>query len=127
MLPRKMFLDDMFDNFLDSETSKMKCDIYEEKGVYYLELDIPGFNKEDINIEYNKGTLTISAEKKNEHEEKKDKNYIRRERFYGKLSRSFYLGDIDEEGIKAEFNQGTLKVTAPKKDENISKKIINID
>ena len=121
MLPRKMFLDDMFDSFLESETTKMKCDIYEVNGAYNLELDMPGFTKDDINIEYNKGTLTISAERNDEKEEKDDKKYIRRERFYGKLSRSFYLGEIDEEAIKAEFKDGTLKVVAPKKDENISK------
>ncbi len=127
MLPRKMFLDDMFDSFLESEPVKMKCDIYEEDGAYNLELDMPGFNKDDIVLEYNKGTLTISAEKKESTEEKEDKKYIRRERFYGKVSRSFYLGDIEEEDIKAEFKDGTLKVIAPKKKEDISKKIINID
>ena len=64
MLPRKMFLDDMFDSFLDSETPKMKCDIYELDNNYNLELDMPGFTKDDIKIEFNKGTLTISAYKK---------------------------------------------------------------
>ena len=127
MLPRKMFLDDMFDSFLESENTKMKCDIYEKDNAYMLEMDVPGFNKNDIKIEYNKGTLTISAEKSEEKDEKENKKYIRRERFYGKLSRSFYLGDIEEENIKAEFKDGTLKVIAPKKDENISKKVINID
>lgn len=127
MLPRKMFLDDMFDTFLESDNAKMKCDIYEANNAYNLEMDVPGFEKSDINIEYNKGTLTITAEKREEQEEKDDKKYIRRERFYGKLSRSFYLGDIEEENIKAEFKDGTLKVVAPKKDENISKKVINID
>ncbi|MCM1052514.1 MAG: Hsp20/alpha crystallin family protein [Ruminococcus sp.] len=128
MLPKKMFLDDMFDSFLESETSKMKCDIYELDGVYNLELDMPGFTKGDISIEYNKGTLTINAEKKEQKNEENDnKKYIRRERFYGKLSRSFYLGDIEEEAIKAEFVDGTLKVKAPKKEENLSKKVINID
>jgi len=127
MLPRKMFLDDMFDNFLESETSKMKCDIYEAEGSNNLELDMPGFNKNDINIEYNKGNLVITAEKKDEHEEKDNKKYIRRERFYGKLSRSFYLGDIEEEAIKAEFKDGTLKVIAPKRVEESTKKVINID
>lgn len=126
MLPRKMFLDDMFDNFLESESTKMKCDIYESDNAYNLELDMPGFNKNDISIEYNKGNLVISAEKKDVKNEE-NKKYIRRERVYGKLSRSFYLGDIEEEAIKAEFKDGTLKVIAPKKDENISKKIINID
>lgn len=127
MLPRKMFLDDMFDNFLESESPKMKCDIYEKDNTYILEMDVPGFKKEDIKIEYNKGNLTITAEKNEEKDEKDEKKYIRRERFYGKLTRSFYLGDIDEEGIKAEFKHGTLKVIAPKKDENISKKVISID
>lgn len=127
MLPRKMFLDDMFDNFLESENPKMKCDIYEKDNTYILEMDVPGFKKEDIKIEYNKGNLTITAEKNEEKDEKDEKKYIRRERFYGKLTRSFYLGDIDEEGIKAEFKHGTLKVIAPKKDENISKKVISID
>lgn len=127
MLPRKMFLDDMFDNFLESENPKMKCDIYEKDNAYILEMDVPGFKKEDIKIEYNKGNLTITAEKNEEKDEKDEKKYIRRERFYGKLTRSFYLGDIDDEGIKAEFKHGTLKVIAPKKDENISKKVISID
>ncbi len=128
MLPRKMFLDDMFDNFLESESPKMRCDIYEANNAYNLELDMPGFNKNDINIEYNKGTMTISAKKVQEvNDEDKDKKYIRRERFCGEVSRSFYLGEIDEEAIKAEFKDGTLKVTAPKKQENTSKKIINID
>lgn len=127
MLPRKMFLDDMFDSFLESETPKLKCDIYEENNAYNLEMDIPGFKKEDIKIEYNKGTLTISAEKSDEKEDKEEQKYIRRERFFGKLSRSFYIGDIEEENIKAEFKDGTLKVIAPKKDESVSKKVINID
>ncbi len=127
MLPRKMILDDMFDSFLESENPKMKCDIYEKNNAYYLEMDIPGFKRDDINIEYNKGTLTINAETKEEKDSQEDKKYIRRERFYGKLSRSFYLGDIEEEAIKAEFKDGTLKITAPKKDENISKKLIHID
>ena len=125
MLPRKMFLDDMFDSFLDSETPKMKCDIYELDNNYNLELDMPGFTKDDIKIEFNKGTLTISADKKVENEEKEDKKYIRRERFYGKVSRSFYLGDIEEENIKAEFKDGTLKITVPKKEET-SKKVIEV-
>lgn len=127
MLPRKMFLDDMFDSFLESESVKMRCDIFEKDNVFNLEMDIPGFEKKDINIEYNKGTLTVTAEKKIENEAADDKKYIRRERFYGKMARSFYLGDIEEENIKAEFKDGTLKIIAPKMDKNISKKIINID
>ena len=127
LVPRNYYLDDLFNNFFEGDENKMRCDIYETDGNYNLELDMHGFTKDDINIEFNKGTLTISADKKVENEEKEDKKYIRRERFYGKVSRSFYLGDIEEESIKAEFKDGTLKVIAPKKDENISKKVIDID
>ncbi len=125
MLPKRIFLDDMFDNLIESEP-KMKCDIYEKDDAYCLEMDVPGYNKEDIKIEYHKGNLIINAEKTN-NEEDEDKNYIRRERFYGKLSRSFYLGDLEEDKIKAEFKDGTLKVIAPKKGEVTSKKFIDID
>lgn len=127
MLPKKIFLDDVLDSFMESESPKMRCDIFEEDGVYNLAMDMPGFEKQDIKIEFNKGTLTISAEKKNEEVEKEGKKYIRRERFYGSVSRSFYLGDIDEEMIKAEYKDGTLKITAPKKEENASKKFIDIN
>ena len=127
MLPRKMFFDDIFDNFLENESLKMRCDIFEKDNAYNLEMDFPGFEKKDLSIEYNKGTLTITALRHEVKNENDDKKYIRRERFCGKLSRSFYLGEIDEDNIKAEFKDGTLRVVAPKKDENISKKIININ
>lgn len=126
MLPRKFYFSDVFDDLIESENSKMKCDIYENDGIYNIEIDMPGYTKEDINIECNKGTIVISAHKEDNEEENK-KNYIKRERFYGSVSRSFYLGEIDEEKIKAEFKDGTLFVTVPKIDENSNKKIITID
>ncbi len=126
MLPRKMFLDDMLDNYFEKEGAKMKCDIYETDNTYNLVLDMPGYSKEDIKIECDNGTITINAER-NEEDNDESKKYIRRERFYGKLSRSFYLGEVDEDGVKAEFKDGTLKVVAPKKSETFSKKVINID
>lgn len=126
MLPRKFYFSDVFDDLIESENSKMKCDIYENDGIYNIEVDMPGYTKEDINIECNKGTIVISAHKEDNEEENK-KNYIKRERFYGSVSRSFYLGEIDEEKIKAEFKDGTLFVTVPKIDENSNKKIITID
>ena len=104
----------------------MKCDIYETDNTYNLVLDMPGYSKEDIKIECDNGTITINAER-NEEDNDESKKYIRRERFYGKLSRSFYLGEVDEDGVKAEFKDGTLKVVAPKKSETFSKKVINID
>jgi len=126
MLPRKFYFSDVFDDLIEGENSKMKCDIYQSDGIYNLEIDMPGYTKEEINIECNKGTIVINASKK-EEEEESSKKYIKRERFYGSVSRSFYLGEIDEENIKAEFKDGTLLVTIPKIDENSHKKIINID
>ncbi len=123
MLPSRIF----FDNFLDEfkESDKMKCDIYEKDNIYHIEADIPGFSKEDINVEFNKGNLTITAEKKDEEEEK-DKNYLRRERYYGKYQRSFYLGEVDEEACEASFTNGILKIKVPKKLEEETKKNIEI-
>lgn len=123
MLPSEVF----FNNFLDSmdNDKKMQCDIYEKDNNINIEMDIPGFNKEDINIEINKGNLVVTAEKN--EEENEDKKYLRRERkYYGKYQRSFYLGEIDEENIEASFENGILKISIPKKTEEETKKLIEI-
>lgn len=121
MLPSRFLYDSFFD--LD-KLEEMRCDIYEKDNQYHLEMDIPGFNKEDIKIECHKGTITVSAKKDVESEEKdENKKYIRRERKYGQYKRSFYLGDIDDEAIKAEFKNGTLIITAPIKEESKKKEI----
>lgn len=123
MLPSEVF----FNNFLDSmdNDKKMQCDIYEKDNNINIEMDIPGFNKEDINIEINKGNIVVTAEKN--EEENEDKKYLRRERkFYGKYQRSFYLGEIDEENIEASFENGILKISIPKKTEEETKKLIEI-
>ena len=98
LMPRKFYLDDIFDDFMPAKKERnMKCDIYEKDGDYHIEMDVPGFKKEDISLEVNDGYLTIKAEKNNEvKEEDEGKNYIRRERSYGKYERSFYLGDLDD-------------------------------
>ncbi len=129
LVPRKYYLDDLFDNFLSvPEESNMKCDIYEKGGNYHIEMDVPGFNKQDINIECDKGYLTITAEKKEEkNDSDEEKRYIRRERTYGKYQREFYLGDVEADKVKAEFKEGTLKITVPKKTEVETKKVIEID
>ena len=88
-------------------------------------MDLPGYKKEDIKIECNNGNLIINCEKKDVHKEEGQK-YIRRERRYGKCSRSFYLGDIDQDGIKASFLDGTLTILVPKIDEEKNKKYIDI-
>ena len=126
MLPRKFYLDSIFDNFIDEkDIDAMKCDIYEKDNSYHIEADIPGIDKKDLNVECNNGYLTISAVK--EHEEKEeDKNFIRQERFYGSMQRKFYVGDVEEDQIEAEFNNGVLKIVVPKEDKEKSKKIIEV-
>ena len=129
LIPRKYYLDDLFDNFLSvPEESHMKCDIYEKGGNYHIEMDVPGFNKQDISIECNKGYLTITAEKKSENNDSdEEKQYIRRERTYGKYQREFYLGDVEADNVKAEFKEGVLRITVPKKTEVETKKVIEIE
>lgn len=128
LIPRKFYLDDFFDNFVSTkEINNMNCDIYEKDGNYHIEMDIPGFDKKDIQIEAKNGYLTITAEKKVENsDEDKKKNYIRRERRYGKYERSFYLGDLESDKIEASFADGMLKIVIPKKEESENKKFIEI-
>lgn len=103
----------------------IKSDIYEKDGNIVLEMEAPGYTKDDIDISIDKGTLSISFEKEEEDEE--NKKYLHRERkSYSKVSRSFYLGDIDEEDIDASFKNGILVVSAPKKKEIETKKTISI-
>lgn len=125
LIPRKFYLDDIFDDFVASGNNNMKCDIYEMNGDYHIEMDVPGFDKKDIMIESKNGYLTITASKESKDEEE-TKNYIRRERSYGKFERSFYLGDLDDQNIEAEFKDGILKITVPKKEETNDKKFIEI-
>lgn len=126
LIPRKYFLDDLFDDFDIKNTTNMKCDIYEKEGNYYIEMDIPGFKKEDITIDCDKGYLTISATHE-ENDEDEGKNYIKRERSYGSYQRQFYIGNVSEDLIKAEFNNGILKIVVPKEEEVSTKKKIEID
>ena len=115
---------DLFDDFFGpsffskSAESVMKTDIKETDGAYELTVDLPGFKKEDVKAQLNDGYLTISAEHSSEDGEKdKDGKYIRRERYSGSYSRSFYVGDgVTQEDIAAKFENGTLKLTVPKKD-----------
>ena len=126
LVPRNYYLDDLLDSFLTTEDdSKMKCDIYEKDGKYHIEMDIPGFQKDEIKIECNKGNIVITAEKKVE-EKDEHKKYIRKERTYGKYQRSFYLGDIKEDEIDAHFNNGILNIVIPKIDKEATKKYIEV-
>ena len=128
IVPRRFFLEDLFDDFDDMNVKpvNMKCDIYEKDGNYWIEMDLPGYDKKDIDINFDNKYLTITASKE-EEEKDEEKNYIRRERSYGSYKRQFFLGDINEEEIKAEFNNGILKVVVPKKEVVDTKKKIEID
>ena len=125
MLPSR-FYDDMFDVFEPQVNKGMNCDIYEKDGMYHVEIDAPGFKKNEISIECHKGTLSIKAKKEFEKSEHEGKKYLRRERRFSTMERSFYLGDIDEDKIKAEFVDGTLKITVPTKQEE-AKRTITIE
>ena len=123
MLPSR-FYEDMLD---EMDFSKgMNCDIYEKDGNYHLEMDIPGFKKDEIKIECHKGTITIRAKKEFKKDEHEGKKFLRRERKYNSTERSFYLGDIDEDNINASYVDGTLKITIPTTKEK-EKKIISIE
>lgn len=123
MLPSRMFFDSMLDEI--DVSGKCKCDIYELDNKVYIEMDVPGFNKEDIKVEYNKGNIIIKAECKSE--EKEEKKYLHRERkMYGKIERSFHLEDVDEETMEAEFKDGILKISVDKVSEDRNKKFIEI-
>ena len=140
LLPRT-FADDWFDDFFDFDDfpffddkadrkmerklygrrarNLMKTDIREKKDGYELDIDLPGFKKEDVKAELKDGYLTISAAKGLDHEEeKKDGKYIRKERYSGNMSRTFYVGEnITQEDIHAKYEDGILKLTVPKKEE----------
>ena len=131
LVPKFMFDDNLFDDFMfpnikGNQFSNMRCDIYEKNGNICLEMDIPGFNKEDVNIEIdNNDYLIITAEKNSSSEDAENKNYIRRERVYGRFQRSFYLDNVDKESIEATFENGILKINMSKKNEEklLSQKI----
>ena len=121
MLPSRLFFDDSF--FKGDES--IKSDIYEKDGNIVLEMEAPGYTKDDIDISIDKGTLSISFEKEEEDEE--NKKYLHRERkSYSKVTRSFFLGDVNEDEIDANFKNGILSLTCPKKEQVETKKTISI-
>ncbi len=100
----------------DTNLNAFRTDITEKDGVYTLTAELPGFKKEDISIDIDKDCLSIAAERKDESEdEDKERNYVRRERFYGSYSRSFNVKGIDTEAINASYADGILTLTMPSK------------
>lgn len=123
--PFDMF--DVFDRMLEpvSYRGYMKTDISETDKNYLLAVDMPGFNKDEISVTLENGYLTVSANKSEEKEED-EKGYIYRERKTGGCSRSFYLGDVAEEGITAKYENGTLNIEVPKQEKIETSKRIQI-
>ena len=130
MLMSSILGENLFDEFFDdfarpakrvvkySTPTVMRTDVKESETGYELHIELPVYKKEDVRAELKDGNLTISATSKTE-EEQKDENgkFIRRERFYGNCSRSFYVGEyVEQTDIKAKFEDGILKVYVPKKE-----------
>ncbi len=110
----------------------MKTDIKELDNGYELEIDLPGFKKDEVQVSLENGNLTVSAAKglDQDEQEKETGRYIRRERYAGACERSFYVGEeVEHEDIKAEFKHGILKLFVPKKEakEVETKKYISIE
>lgn len=133
------FLSDPFDlSFFGGRPQKqplpsmMKTDIKETEKAYELEIDLPGFKKENVHAELKDGYLTVNASTESSSEDKsEDGTYLRKERFTGSCSRSFFVGDeISEDDIRAKFEDGILKITVPKKElpaPEETKKLISIE
>lgn len=125
-------LDDLWDNvFTGFNTNRlMKTEVHEKDGKYIMDIDLPGYKKDDVKISLYNGNLTISAEKNESNEEKDAKgNLIRQERYSGSCSRSFYVGDsIRDNDIQASFKDGILTITVPTEEhkEETEKKYIDI-
>ena len=130
MMMPSIFGENLFDDFFDSVSRPIKAirqapvpqvmrtDVKESDKGFTLDIDLPGYKKEDISAELKDGYITVSAKTSEEHEEKEaDGTYIRRERSFGSCSRSFYVGEeIEESEIKAKFEDGILKLFVPKKE-----------
>jgi HSP20 family molecular chaperone IbpA len=117
-------IDDLFDDFTrpvrfhSSASNMMKTDVKETDAGYELGLELPGYKKEDVQAQLKDGYLTITAKTDSNNDTKdEDGTYIRRERYCGTCSRSFYVGEqVEQEDIKAKFEDGILKVFVPKKE-----------
>lgn len=116
--------DDTF-NLPNTLSTEMKVDIKDNASEYVIEAEVPGVNKEQIKVDYQNNYLTIGIESKNEVNEEKE-NYIRRERASQRMSRSFYIEDINHESIQASYENGVLKILLPKDKKAPTKKTIEI-
>ncbi|HAR47868.1 MAG TPA: Hsp20/alpha crystallin family protein [Firmicutes bacterium] len=125
---RDSLFDNIFFPYEHKENNMMKTDVKENENDYELQVEVPGVSKENISIDYENGYVTIAA-KTNKSKDEKDKegNYIRRERYSGSYSRSYYVGDVDRESIKAKLDNGVLSIIVPKAKAEEQKKAIAIE
>jgi HSP20 family molecular chaperone IbpA len=136
---RREYTDDFMNDFFDFPKrginehpfTIMKTDVKELENKYQVMVELPGYTKDEIEVEIVNGYLRIHAEREEETEEKKeDGNYIRKERYVGSCSRRYYIGeDVKQEDVKATFEDGLLQIEVPKKEEHKKepRKIISID
>ena len=126
MMMPSIFGENLFDDFFDNSfrdysgtQELMKTDVKENENDFEIDMSLPGVNKEDIKAELNDGYLTVSASTSNVKEDNDEKKrYVRRERYYGSCSRSFYVGDqVKQDEIKARYENGVLSLNIPKKEE----------
>lgn len=130
MLLPSIFTESLIDDFLTGPRyssgvhEMMRTDIKDQGDAYEMIMSLPGVRKEDVKVELKEGYLTIQATSKSKNNENTDNGkYIRRERYMGTGSRSFYVGDeVKQEDIKAKFEDGTLHLTIPKKKEVVEDK-----
>ena len=125
---RDSLFDNIFFPYEHKENNMMKTDVKENENDYELQVEVPGVNKENISIDYENGYVTIAANtNKSKDEKDKEGNYIRRERYSGSYSRSYYVGDVDRESIKAKLDNGVLSIIVPKAKAEEQKKAIAIE
>lgn len=123
MIPKRRdfdLLDDMFGGvfFNEGESKLMKTDIKEKKDEYVIDIDLPGYEKEGIKLNIQDGYLTVYATVNKEEKDEEKGKFVRKERYSGECSRSFYVGEnVTENEIKAKFKNGTLTIEIPKKEE----------
>lgn len=124
--------DDLFRGFFvrpvdignSAQTPSIKMDVKEQENAYLVHAELPGVKKEDIHVTVEGNLVSISAEVKQEKEEKEGERVLRSERYFGKVSRSFQLAqDIDDAKAVAKFNEGVLELTLPKRAASTSKKL----
>ncbi|GAB6084825.1 heat shock protein Hsp18 [Alkaliphilus crotonatoxidans] len=111
--PFKSFFDDDLITAMNQFHGNFKVDLKETEDHYLIEAELPGINRDAIDIDFNNNYLTISAKREEAKEDQKE-NYVRRERHYGEFKRSFYVDNVDEDKINANFQDGILTITLPK-------------